>query len=151
MAISSGVYDNAYVTLLKGEWKWVTGDPGPFCMLLTSGYTVDKAANDYRNDLVTASNEVSGTGYSAGGAQVTAVAPALAALVITCDCSDISWTTATFTANKAVFYFNTAGADSADPLICYVKFGGDVSVSGGTFTITIAAGGLFTITNGAEV
>lgn len=50
------------------------------------------------------------------------------------DASDAQWTSASFTARIAVVYKDT-GTNSTSPLIIYVDFGGDETVSSGTFTI----------------
>lgn len=102
-------------------------------MLTTSSYTEDKDAHDFRNDVT---NEVTGTGYTAGGNTVT--------VSVTLDTAndrvDISlggttWTTSTITARKAVYYKSRGGASSADELIAVNDFGSDVSTSAGTFTL----------------
>lgn len=102
-------------------------------MLTTSAYTEDKDAHDFRNDVT---NEVSGTGYTAGGNSVT--------VSVTLDTAndrvDISlggttWTSSTITARKGVYYKARGGASSADELIAVNDFGSDVVTSAGTFTL----------------
>jgi len=102
-------------------------------MLTTSAYTEDKDAHDFRNDVT---NEVSGTGYTAGGNSVT--------VSVTLDTAndrvDISlggttWTSSTITARKAVYYKARGGASSADELVAVNDFGSDVVTSSGTFTL----------------
>src|SRR5690242_8580055 len=90
-------------------------------MLTTSGYTEDKDAHDFRNDVT---NEVSGTGYTAGGNTVTVTVT----LDTTNDRVDISlggtsWSSSTITARKAVYYKSRGGASSADELIAVNDFG----------------------------
>jgi hypothetical protein len=104
-------------------------------MLVTSGYTPDKDTHDFRNDVT---NEVVGTGYTAGGAACTVTVNAVDTAN---DREEItlggaSWTTSTITARGAVYYKSRGGASSADEIIAYIDFGGDVSSSGGTFTLT---------------
>jgi hypothetical protein len=102
--------------------------------LCTSSFTPDQDTQDFYDDLT---NEVSGTGYTAGGA-------ALANKAVTYDASTnvtalkadaTSWSSSTFTARYAVIYKDT-GAAGTSPLLGYVDFGGDEAVSSGTFTIT---------------
>lgn len=102
-------------------------------MLTTSSYAENKDADDFRNDVT---NEVTGTGYTAGGNTVT--------VTVTLDTAndrvDISlggttWTTSTITARKAVYYKSRGGASSADEVIAVNDFGSDVITSGGTFTL----------------
>lgn len=138
MAVTSGWYGEA----LKGQWSatagrrqdWVTGDP-PKCALTTSGYTINAAGggHDFFNDVT---NEVAGTGYSAGGVTLSSRTLAIVSSTLQFDAADPSWTTATFTARRAVVWFDTAGASSADPLFGWLDFGVDASVSAGTFTIS---------------
>lgn len=102
-------------------------------MLTTSSYSENKDTHDYRDDVT---NEVTGTGYTAGGNTVT--------VTVTLDTAndriDISlggttWTTSTITARKAVYYKSRGGASSADEIIVVNDFGSDVITSGGTFTL----------------
>jgi hypothetical protein len=105
-------------------------------MLVTSSYTAAKTHT--KRNAVT--NEVSGTGYTAGG-------NAAAATVTKDDTNsrvDItfaitSWTTATITARAGVIYKSRGGASSADELVGYVDFGSDVSSTAGTFSVTITS------------
>ena len=101
-------------------------------MLTTSSYSENKD-HDFRDDVT---NEVSGTGYSAGGSTVTVSVT----LDTTNDRVDVSlggttWTTSTITARKAVYYKSRGGASSADELIACNDFGSDVSTTAGTFTL----------------
>lgn len=110
--------------------------------LATSSYTPAQATHDYFDDIT---NEVSGTGYTAGGATLGSKTVALASHVQTFDAADTSWTTSTLTARYAIIYDST-GTASTSPLIGYVDFGADVVSVAGTLLITWNAGGLFTIT-----
>ena len=111
--------------------------------LVTSTYTPDQDAHDFFNDVT---NEVSGTGYTAGGNTLT---------VTTSqdntdnegvfDAADTSWTAASITARAAVVY-KDSGVASTSPLICYIDFGSDISSTAGTFLITFAAEGIINIT-----
>lgn len=95
--------------------------------LYTSSATLDSTTTAY-----SATNEISGTGYTAGGATLTGGAIATSGTTVYVDFADPSWTTATFTANGALIY-NTSAANKA---VLVLAFGGDFSVSAGTFTIT---------------
>ena len=81
------------------------------------------------------SEEITGTGYTAGGKALTSVTPVLDSATAVCDFGDISWTSSTFTANACLIYND----DSSDKAVCAVAFGGDKSVSSGTFTIQFPA------------
>lgn len=113
-------------------------------MLVTSTYTPDQDTHEFRDDIT---NEVSGTGYSAGGS-------ALAGKAVTADntdnegvfdANDVSWTTSTITARAAVLYKARGGASSADELICYIDFGSDKISTAGTFTIAWNAEGILNL------
>src|SRR3990167_11065378 len=102
--------------------------------LMTSTYTPDQDAHDFFDDIT---NEVSGTGYSAGGAT-------LASKTITeddtnngtvFDAADTSWTTSTITARYAVIYKST-GTASTSALIALIDFGSNKTSDAGTFQIT---------------
>ena len=77
------------------------------------------------------SEEVTGTGYTAGGKNLTSVTPVLDSSTAVCDFGDISWTSATFTANACLIY-NSSASNKA---VCAIAFGGDKTVTNGTFTI----------------
>lgn len=105
-----------------------------YCMLVTSSYSPDIDTHTRRTDVT---NEVSGSGYAAGGAEITNKQ-------VTQDNTDdegvwdstvdLTWGSSTITARAAVLYKSTGGA-SNDNLICYVDFGEDKSSSNGDFTI----------------
>lgn len=104
-------------------------------MLTTSAYTENKDTHTKRSDIT---NEVSGTGYTAGGNTVTVT---VAAVDTANDRVDITlggttWPTSTITARKAVYYKSRGGAATADEIIAVVDFGADVSTTAGTFTLT---------------
>ena len=73
----------------------------------------------------------SGSAYTAGGKALTSVTPALSTDTACCDFADISFTSASFTANGCLIYNDT----NADRAVCAIAFGGDKTVSSGTFTI----------------
>ena len=114
------------------------------CMLVTSAYVPDQDAHEFRSSVT---NEVTGTGYTAGG--VT-----LASLAVTqdntnnrseWDFADPVWAASTITARGAVIYKDT-GAAATDPLVAYIDFGSDKSSSGGEFRLTINAEGFLALT-----
>lgn len=102
-------------------------------MLVTSSYTADKDTHDKRDDVT---NEVSGTGYTAGGVtSVCTVTKDTANDKVTLSLAAVSWPTSTITARGAVYYKSRGGASSADELVAYVDFGGDVTSTGATFSL----------------
>jgi hypothetical protein len=111
--------------------------------LCTSSYTPAQDTHDYFNDIT---NEVTGTGYTAGGATLASKTVTYTAGTNTqaFDAADTSWTSSTITARYAIIYVDT-GTASTSPLIGYVDFGADIVSSSGTFLIQWNAGGIFTI------
>lgn len=126
--------------LLNGAnlWDWDTDTIK--ISLHTSTYTPDLDTHDFWND---ATNEISGTGYSTGGATLTTSAATYdtASDQVRIDATDPQWTTASFTARIAVIYKST-GVSSTSPLIIYIDFGGDETVTSGTFTIQFDSTGI---------
>lgn len=103
-------------------------------MLVTSAYTPDKDTHTKRSDIT---NEVSGTGYSAGGAAVTlTVTKDTANDRIDTSLGGISLSSATITARGAVYYKARGGASSADNLVAYIDFGSDITSTNGTWALT---------------
>lgn len=103
-------------------------------VLVTSTYAPNKDTHTRRSDVT---NEVVGTGYTAGGAAsavtVAAVDTTNDRVVITFGA--VSWTTATITARGAVYYKSRGGASSADEIIAYDDFGSDIVSTLGTFSL----------------
>lgn len=91
-----------------------------------------------------ATNEVSGTGYTAGGQ--TIVSPTTTespAGTLMYDMADQVWASpTTVTARGAILY---ADALAGNNLIVAMTFGADFTSTAGTFTIQFASGGVFTI------
>jgi hypothetical protein len=83
------------------------------------------------------SNEVSGSGYSAGGETLTNRVVATSGTTAYFDADDPTWTSASFTARGALVY-NSSASDKA---IAVLDFGGDFTVSSGTFKIVFPAAG----------
>jgi hypothetical protein len=84
----------------------------------------------------TTSNEVSGTGYSAGGGTLTRVDPTTSGTTGFTDFADLTFSSSTITARGALIYNNSA---SGDPSIVVLDFGSDKSSSSGDFTIQFPA------------
>lgn len=146
MAVTAFVYgrhlEGQYSATAARRVDWVSDSIK--VMLASSSYVPDQDAHDFVNDVT---NEISGTGYTAGGAALGSktVTYVGASNQLQLDASDSQWTSATFTARYAVIYKDT-GTASTSPLIAYVDFGADQSVSSGAFTIQWAASGIVTLT-----
>jgi hypothetical protein len=102
-------------------------------MLVTSSYTANKDTHLKRSSVT---NEVSGTGYTAGGATTACtVAKSTTDDRVTLTFASVSFSTATITARAGVIYKSRGGADTADELVAYVDFGGDVTSTAANFTV----------------
>ena len=131
MALSSAVCTSFKVELLKGVHNFTATTGNTFKLALyTSSASLGAGTTAYST-----SNEntnTSGTAYTAAGATLTSVTPTSDSTTAVCDFSDVSYTDAPFTANGCLIYNDSA---SGDPACVVVAFGGDKTVTAGTFTI----------------
>lgn len=114
------------------------------CMLCTNAYTPNQDTHQFKSDVT---NEISGTGYTATGATLATKALTYTGgtNTIMFDADDAAWSGASFTARYAVVYDATPGTDATRPLMFYIDFGADVTVSAGTLTIQFNAAGIGTV------
>ena len=103
-------------------------------MLLTSAAAPNKDTWAKRSDVT---NEVTGAGYTAGGAAATVTVGAVdtANDRVEITLGGASWAASTITARYAVYYKSRGGAATADELIAVNDFGADVTSTNGTFTL----------------
>jgi len=134
MAITSAVCNSFKQEILVGTHNFTASSGNSFKLALyTSSATLNKSTTAYST-----SNEISntsGSAYTAGGKVIVSVTPALSGDTACCDFADISFTSASFTANGCLIYNDT----QADKAVCVVAFGSDKTVSSGTFTIQFPA------------
>ena len=135
MAITSAICNSFKTEILKAVHNFTASTGNTFKIALyTSSATLSASTTAYGT-----SNEItnsSGSAYTAGGKPLTSVTPTLDSSTAVCDFADISWTSASFTANGCLIYNDTA---TGDPAVCAVAFGGDKTVSSGTFTVQFPA------------
>ena len=131
MAITSAICNSFKTEILTAVHNFTASTGNTFNLALyTSSATLNKSTTAY-----SATNEItntSGTAYTAKGNALTSVTPVLSTDTAVCDFADTSWTSASFTANGCLIFNDTA---SGDPACCAIAFGGDKTVSSGTFTI----------------
>ena len=131
MAITSAICNSFKTEILTAVHNFTASTGNTFNLALyTSSATLSKSTTAYSS-----SNEItntSGTAYTAKGNALTSVTPVLSTDTAVCDFSDTSWTSASFTANGCLIFNDTA---TGDPAVCAIAFGGDKTVSSGTFTI----------------
>jgi hypothetical protein len=113
-------------------------------MLCTSAYVPNQDTHVYKDVSVT--GEVTGTGYTAGGATLASktVTYDAANNIVAFDAADVTWAASTLTARYAVIYDDSPASNK--PLLAYVDFGADQSSNNGNFTITWDAAGVFKTT-----
>ena len=134
MTISSAICNSFKQELLVGTHNFTASSGNSFKIALyTSSASLGAGTTAYSS-----SNEISnasGSAYTAGGKALTSVTPVLDGSTAVCDFADISFTSASFTANGCLIYNDT----QSDKAVCVVAFGGDKTVSSGTFTIQFPA------------
>lgn len=138
LGLAAGKFNFGSDTLKCG----LSDNAGPITLATTN---VKTAAlwTDWKSNVAA---EISGTGYTAGGATLSGESVSYGGTnndVTTFTFSNPSWTSASFTANQAIFYDSSA---STYQLICFWDFGGALTVTSGTFTLGINASGLMTAT-----
>ena len=141
MAITSAICSSFKQELLEGKHDFQTSGNGGHTFkiaLYTSSATLGAATTDY-----SATNEItntSGSAYSAGGETLTNTGVGLTSTTAFTDFSDVSWTSASFTANGALIYNTTTdGGSSTTDAVCVIAFGSDKTATNGTFEIQFPA------------
>jgi len=134
MTISSAVCNSFKQEILVGTHNFTASSGNAFKLALyTSSASLGAGTTAYAT-----TNEISntsGSAYTAGGKAIVSVTPVLDGSTAVCDFADISFTSASFTANGCLIYNDT----QADKAVCVVAFGSDKTVSSGTFTIQFPA------------
>jgi hypothetical protein len=116
-------------------------------MLTTSVYVIAANAIDTHQFRSSVTNEIIGTGYTAGGVVLTTVTIQydLPTNEVRWYFDDPSWASATFTARNMVIYKNR-GSAATDDLVMWVNFGADEAVTSGTFAYVVPATGALAFT-----
>jgi len=96
--------------------------------LFTSTATLGASTTAYST-----TNEVSGTGYTAGGATLTSPIISASGTTAIVDFADVTWSTATITARGALIYNST----KTDKAIAVLDFGTDKTSTAGDFTVVM--------------
>jgi len=130
MAITSAVCTSFKQEILVGTHNFTATSGDTFKIALyTSSASLGAGTTAYST-----SNEItnsSGTAYTAGGATLTSVTPTTSGTTAFCDFADVSFSSASFTANGALIYND----DQSDKAVAVIAFGSDKTVTSGTFTI----------------
>jgi len=130
MAITSAICSSFKQELLQGKHDFDSSGGHTFKIaLFTSSASLGASTTDYST-----SNEISntsGSAYTAGGATLTNQGVSLSSTTAFTDFANVSYTSASFTANGALIYNDT----QSDKAVAVIAFGGDKTVTSGTFTI----------------
>ena len=127
MAITQAMCTSFKQQLLEGTHNFKNSGGSTFKLaLFTSSATLGASTTAYAT-----TNEVSGTGYSAGGNTLTRVDPTTSGTTAFTDFADTTFSTATITANGALIY-NSSASDKA---VIVLAFGGDKTSTAGDFTV----------------
>ena len=128
MAISQAMCTSFKKELMTATHDFTASTGNTFKLALyTSSATLDASTTAY-----SATNETSSTGYSAGGGTLTNVTPTTSGTTALTDFADLTFSSATITANGALIYNDTA---AGDPSVVVLAFGGDKTSTAGDFTI----------------
>jgi hypothetical protein len=118
--------------LLQGQHDFTASTGHTFKLAMyDNNASFTAATTDY-----TATDEVSGTGYTAGGGTLTNVTPTTSGTTALTDFADLTFSTATVTARGAIIYnTTTGGGSSTTESVVVLDFGGDKTSTAGDFTI----------------
>ena len=137
MAITQAMCTSFKKALLDGEMDFSSNTSQTYKIaLFTSSATLGASTTAYST-----TNEVSGTGYTAGGASLTVVAPTTSGTTALLDFNDVTFSNATITARGALIYSDSA---TGDPAVAVLDFGSDKTSTAGDFTIQFPAAGAST-------
>ena len=133
MAITQAMVTSFKVGVLDGTFDFSSGTSQVFKIALyTSSATLDATTTAY-----SVTNEVSGTGYTAGGETLTiATNPTSTGTTAFLDFDDVTWSSATITARGALIYLADGGTN---PAVAVLDFGSDKTSTAGDFTIVFPA------------
>ena len=127
------VPDSFKTDLLKGIFDFKSAAQGggdTFNLALyTSSASFSTATSSY-----SVANEVSGTGYAAGGQALTNNGVSISSNIAYVDFADETWTSATITARYDLIYKNTS-----NEAVLVLDFGGDKTSTNGDFTVAFPA------------
>ena len=128
MAITTAMCTSFKQELMEAKHNFLASGGNTFNLALyTSSATLGAATTAY-----SATNEVSGTGYTAKGAALTNINPTTSGTTAFTDFADLTFSSSSITARGALIFNDTA---SGDPAVCALDFGADKTSSSGDFTI----------------
>ena len=137
MAITQAMATTFKKELLVGahDFDLSSGDTIKIALYLSTA-SLDATTTAYSTSGET--TNTAGTAYTAGGATLTKVDPTTSGTTAYVDFADSTWATASFTARGALIYNSTPNTTSislTNPAVIVLDFGGDKTVSAGSFTV----------------
>ena len=141
MAISQAICTSFKQEILQGIHNFTNGSGGGTTTTTGTGNTFKLALYTSSASLgagttaYATTNEISGTGYSAGGGTLTNVTPSTSGTTALTDFADLTFSSSTITARGALIYNASTTAGSADRAVLVLDFGGDKTSTAGDFTI----------------
>ena len=135
MAITSAVCSSFKQELLQGKHDFDSSGGDTFKIAL---YDSDASLGASTTDYSTSEEitNTSGSAYTAGGATLTNQGVSLSSTTAFTDFSDVTYSSASFTARGCMIFNDSA---TGDPAVCVIDFGADKTVTSGTFTIQFPA------------
>lgn len=132
MAITSALCTSFKKELLERKHDFNATSGHTFKIALyTSSASLDASTTAYSS-----TNEVVGTGYTAGGQTLTNIDPTSSGTTAFVDFADVTWSSATITAAGALIYNTTMdGGSGTTNAVAVISFGGDKTSTNGDFTI----------------
>ena len=138
MAITTNaICDSFKKQLLGGEHDFDAAPNGDTFKLAmyTNSASLGKSTANYATG-----NEVSSSGYTAGGSALVNQGCKVSSSVAITDFADLSFTGVTLTARGALIYnTQTNGGSNTTDAVCVLDFGSDKTATSGTFTIQFPA------------
>lgn len=127
MAITTAMPTSFKVELYSALHNFLLSGGNTFKLALyTSAATLGASTTAY-----SATNEASGTNYTAGGSTLTRIDPTSSGTTAFIDFADLVFSTVTITANGCLIYNSTNG----NRAVGVHAFGGDVTATAGNLTI----------------
>jgi VCBS repeat-containing protein len=131
MAITTAMCTSFKKELLEAKHNFLNTGGDTFKLaMFTSSVTLNASTTAYAT-----SNEITGTGYTAGGGTLTRVDPSTSSTTALTDFANLTFSSSSLTANGALIY-NDSNSDRA---VCSLAFGADKTSSSGDFTIQFPA------------
>ena len=141
MAIASVLTNSFKTELLRGRHNFDTSGASPAGSVFKIALYNSSASLGTTTTAYTTTEELAtATGYTRPGNTLTNTGVGISTVTSFTDFSDTSWTSASFTARGCLIYnSSTITGLTTNAAVCGITFGGDKTVSSGTFTIQFPA------------